>query len=73
VSTQFNPEDSQKLLFAFRAAGRAWKSLQEYLKSHPDTPELINVMARLIAVIQHLKPLIDREFPDEEWPDTIDV
>ena len=72
MSTQLNPEDSQRVLFAFRAAGRAWKSLQEYLKSHPDTPELINVKARLIAVIQQLKPIIDREFPDEEWPDIID-
>ncbi len=73
MSTQLNPEDSQRVLFAFRAAGRAWKSLQEYLKSHPDTPELLNVMSKQVAVMQQLKPIVDREFPDEEWPDTIDV
>jgi len=72
VSTQQTSEDSQRVLFAFRAAGRAWKSPQEYLKSHPDTPELISVMSKLVAVMQHLKLLIDREFPDEEWPDIID-
>ncbi len=72
MSTQLTPEDSKKLLFAFRAAGRAWKSLQEYLKSHPDTPELLNVMSKQVAVMQQLKPIVDREFPDEEWPDIID-
>ncbi len=73
MSTQLNPEDFQKLLFAFRAAVRGWTSLKEHLKTHPDTPELITAMSKLIAVIKHIQPLIDREFPDEEWPESIDV
>ena len=73
MSTQQTSEDSQRVLFAFRAAGRARKSLQEYLKNHPDTPELLNVMSKQVAVMQQLKPIVDREFPDEEWPEFIDV
>ena len=72
MSIELNPEDSQRVLFAFRAAHRASLSLQEYLESHPDTPELLEVKAKQVAIIQHLKPLVEQRFLAEEWPDTID-
>jgi hypothetical protein len=62
-----SPEDSQRVLSAFRMAHSAWVSLHDYLETHPDTSELLNAMAKQLAIIQTLKPLVDVD----EWPEII--
>lgn len=64
-------QERQQLSAVFRALRRSYDALQEYLREHPATPELLQIQAAHFTAFQSLKPLLAGEMPEEEWPDII--
>jgi hypothetical protein len=64
-------QEHQSVRAVFRALRRSHDALQEYLREHPATPELLQVQAAQFTAFQNLRPLLSGELSEEEWPDTI--
>jgi hypothetical protein len=65
-------QEYQNTSAVFRVLRRSYDALQEYLREHPATPELLQIPAAHFTAFQNLKPLLEEELPEEEWPDIID-
>jgi hypothetical protein len=64
-------QERQNVSAVFRALRRSYDALQEYLREHPATPELLLMQVEQFTAFQNLRPLLAGEIPDEEWPDII--
>ena len=64
-------QEQQNVRSLFRGLRRSYDALQEYLREHPATPELLQVQAAQFTAFQNLRPLLSGEVSEEEWPDII--